>query len=402
MLITHKFRLYPGRKEEARLLETKELCRQMYNKLLFELNEQKVIDKSMIQGTIPEIKICEPRFKRVHSKTLQYENYRLFSNLSALAKTKGKRKVGRLRYKGKGWFKSFTYNQTGFKLIKDNTKLHLSKIGDIKIKCHRHILGKIKQIIIKREASGKWYANLCEERKVTIPKKTKISKVVGIDVGLIDLTFDSDNTNIPNPRILKSQEAKLKKLHRQLSKKKKGSLNRYKSKQKLAVAYEKLGRCRIDRDHKISRYYVDNYDAIGMEDLVVSNMVQNKHLSKSISDVSWGRLRQFITYKAENAGKYAVTVNSRGTSQRCSNCGITVPKGLHQRQHQCSNCGLDINRDYNSALEIRKLTINKLRQELPEVTLVEIPLSGNQNVFDSRYVSMKQEATSLNFGETKC
>jgi len=402
MQITHKFRLYPSKEEEARLMETKELCRQMYNKLLFELNEQKVIDKSMIQGVIPEIKICEPKFKNAHSKTLQYENYRLFSNLSTLAKTKGKRKVGRLRYKGKGWFKSFTYNQSGFKLINNNTKLHLSKIGDIKIKCHRQILGKIKQIIIKREFSGKWYANICEEINVTIPKVKKVKKVIGIDFGLIDTTFDSDNNNIPNPRTLRHHERNLKKLHRQLSKKKKGSLNRYKSKKKLEVAYEKLYNCRRDRDHKISRYYVNNYDAIGMEDLVVSNMIQNKHLSKSISDVSLGRIRQFIIYKAENAGKYVMIVNAKGTSQRCSSCSTTVPKKLSQRQHQCPNCGLDINRDYNSALEIRKLTINKLRQELPEDTLVEIPLSGDQTVFDSSYVSTKQEATSLTFGETKC
>jgi len=400
MQITHKFRLYPSKGEENKLLETKELCRQMYNKLLFELNEQKVIDKAQIQGIIPDIKICEPKFKQAYSKTLQYESYRLFSNLRGLAKTKGKRKIGRLRYKGKKWFKTFTYNQKGFKLIDNNKKLHLSKIGDIKIKCHREIRGEIKQITIKKEASGKWYANICEELRVTIPKVRKIKKVVGIDLGLIDTTFDSDNNNIPNSKIIKDHEKKIKKLHRQLSKKKKGSINRLLQKQKLAIAYEKLQRCRIDRDHKISRYYVNNYDAIGMEDLIVSNMIKNKRLSKSISDVSWGRIRQYIAYKAENAGKHLVIVNAKGTSQRCSNCGAEVKKTLSQRQHKCK-CGLDINRDYNSALEIKKLCLQKLRQELPEDTLVEMPLMGNQLV-DSSNVSVKQEAISSTFGEIKC
>lgn len=135
------------------------------------MNNQKEIDKSQIRGIIPDIKICEPKFKNLHSKAMQYECYRLFSNLRALAKTKGKRKVGRLRFKGKGWFKTFSYNQSGFKLIqtgKRHQTLWLSKIGNIPIRCHRNIKGKIKQITIKKEASGKWFASVIEERKVTI------------------------------------------------------------------------------------------------------------------------------------------------------------------------------------------------------------------------------------------
>jgi len=122
-MLTHKFRLYPSKKHEEMLLHTLDLCRQTYNILLGELNEQKVIDRAIIQGTIPDIKICEPKFKNVYSKTLQYECYRLFSNLKALSQTKKKgNKVGGLRFKGKGWFKTFTYNQSGFKLIKTDKK----------------------------------------------------------------------------------------------------------------------------------------------------------------------------------------------------------------------------------------------------------------------------------------
>ena len=99
-------------------METLDLCRQTYNFLLQELNEQKVIDKSQIQGIIPDLKICEPKFNKLYSKTMQYECYRLFSNLRSLSKSKEKRnKVGSLRFKGKNWFKTFTYNQSGFKLI---------------------------------------------------------------------------------------------------------------------------------------------------------------------------------------------------------------------------------------------------------------------------------------------
>ncbi|MBL7148028.1 MAG: helix-turn-helix domain-containing protein, partial [Nanoarchaeota archaeon] len=142
MQITHKFRLYLNKQTEVKMLKTLDLCRKTYNILLAELNNQKVIDRAMIQAMLPDMKICEPKFKQVYSKTLQYECYRLFSNLRALAKSKEKRKVGRLRFKSKGWFKTFTYNQSGFKLIKTGKRcqtLHLSKIGNIPIRCHRNI-----------------------------------------------------------------------------------------------------------------------------------------------------------------------------------------------------------------------------------------------------------------------
>ncbi|MCG2717260.1 MAG: helix-turn-helix domain-containing protein, partial [Nanoarchaeota archaeon] len=117
VVIAHKFRLYPSREVEKKMFKTLNLCRQTYNILLNQLNCQKVIDKSQIQGVIPDIKICEPKFKKLYSKTMQYECYRLFSNLSSLAKSKSKRKVGRLRFKSRSRFKTFVYNQSGFKLV---------------------------------------------------------------------------------------------------------------------------------------------------------------------------------------------------------------------------------------------------------------------------------------------
>ena len=72
-MLSYKFRLYPNKETENKLLGGLELCRQTYNLLLGELNEQKIIDKAQIQGIIPDIKICEPRFKSLHSKAMQYE-----------------------------------------------------------------------------------------------------------------------------------------------------------------------------------------------------------------------------------------------------------------------------------------------------------------------------------------
>ncbi|MBU1204608.1 MAG: transposase [Nanoarchaeota archaeon] len=391
MQITHKFRLYPNKQQEENLFETLNLCRQTYNDLLAEFSSWDNISKYELQSVIPNLKICDSRLKKVYSKTLQYENYRLFSNLISLSKRKKKgHKVGRLRFKGKRWFKTFTYNQSGFELINTGKRLqtlHLSKIGNIPIRCHRNIKGTIKQVTVKHMQSGKWFASVTEERKQEI-KQQPINKIIGIDLGLTNTVYDSDGNKIVNPRHLKKKAIKLAHLQRRMSKKKKRSSNRNRWRIRLARQYEKLVNSREDFLHKLSRYYVDNYDAIAMEDMPIPNMIHNHKLSKSILDSCWGKLRQYISYKAEWAGKLYMPVDYKGTTQRCSQCGKLVPKELQEREHKCSNCGFEVPRDYNSALEIKRLCLQKIRQELPESTLVEMESISHQG----QILSLKQEA----------
>ena len=157
----------------------------------------------------------------------------------------------------------------------------------------------------------------------------------------------------------------------------------------MARQYERLANIRDDFLHKTSRYYVDNYDAIGYEDMPINSMVKGLY-SKSILDASWGKLRRYMSYKAESAGKICVPVDYRGTTQRCSDCHNTVKKEIWQRAHQCPFCGINIPRDYNSAIEIMNLTIIKIRQELPELTLVETEGYSPKG----QCLSMNQEAVS--------
>jgi putative transposase len=150
--------------------------------------------------------------KQVYSKVLQHEVYRLFSNLRALAQLKKKgKKVGRLRFKGKGWFKTFTYNQSGFELRKTGKRLdrlRLSKIGDVPIRIRREIGGNIKQIVIKRCNSGKWCAWGSVESE-NGPEQKPIQKAVGLDVGLEHFLTDSDGKQIENPHHLKKNSKEI-------------------------------------------------------------------------------------------------------------------------------------------------------------------------------------------------
>ena len=320
--LTYRFRLYPKPEHEERLLQTLEICRQTYNHFLAQLNKnEKIPSRLELQAQLPKLKQEKPELNRVYSKVLQMVLYQLYSNLKALSQLKRNgKKVGRLRFKGKGWFKTFVYNQSGFKLIKTGKRLdllHLSKIGDIPIRVHRPVKGKVKQVIIKRHNSGKWYACLCVEKEVNIVQREP-KRVVGIDVGIKYFLTDSDGRQIENPRFYERTLERIRILHRNLSRKKRGSKNREKARVKLARAYEKLVNQRNDFLHKLSRFYVNNYDMICVENLNIMNMVRNHKLAGKILDASWGKFLRLLEYKAARAGVRVVKVNPRGTSEGLS------------------------------------------------------------------------------------
>jgi len=376
----YKFRIYPNKEQTEKLDFALDTCRQAYNILLGELNDQVVIDRNMIQATLPDLKICEPRFKEVYSKTLQYECYRLFSNLSALRVLKqNKKKVGRLRFKGKGWFKTINYNQSGFSLDSENKKLQLSKIGDIKIKLHREVEGNIKQITIKKFID-KWYATIITDAVL----KTKCGdKIIGIDLGINNYLVNSDGNKTANPNILNKYKSELRIKQKKLSKKKKGSNNRKKARKSVAKLYEKITNVRRDFLHKLTTKLVKENKFIAMEKLDIKKMSQQKHFNaRNMLDCSWGEFDNLLNYKAENAGCLVVKVNPKNTSKICSKCGSIQDMPLYKRTYECANCGFVLDRDHNSAINI----LNKLSGQ--ELSCVE----NNPSVPLVQGLSMKQEA----------
>ncbi|MEM0172174.1 MAG: transposase [Thermoproteota archaeon] len=322
MQITYKFRLYPNKEKEEKLLETLELCRQTYNYFLAQWNgNSKVPSRIKLQSQLPKLKKEKPELNRVYSKVLQMVLYQLYSNLKALSQTKkNRKKIGRLRFKSKGWFKTFVYNQSGFKLMRTGKRLdllRLSKIGDIPIRVHRPVEGRIKQVIVKRHNSGKWFACVCVEKEVE-PIKKEPENAIGIDVGVKHFLTDSDGRQIENPRFYEKTIRRIRVLNHWLSRKKKGSKNYEKQRIKLAKAHERLINQRDDFLHKLSRFYVNNYDVICVENLDIKNMVRNHNLAQKILDASWGKFLQLLEYKAERAGVRVVKVNPRGTSEGLS------------------------------------------------------------------------------------
>ncbi len=379
-MMAYKFRLYPSKQQELALFRTFDLCRFTYNKLLEKMNKSKKIDRKEIQHSIIELKKKYPELQNVYSKTLQYECYRLFGNLRALAQLKRNGiKVGRLRFKGRGWFKTINYNQSGYELEQTGKrygKLKLSKMGDINIRCHRITSGAITQITIKKTA-GKWYAILITDE---IYKKQKGDGKIGLDFGVINFIADSNGNRIKSPLFLKKSLKKIAKTHRDLSKKKRGSRNRQKAKQRLGKLYEKVENQRNDFMHKLSTEIVSKNKLICIEGLDIKEMISKKKNRfwnmRNFLDCSWATFASMLKHKAESAGAEVIEVNPRDTSKICSSCGTMQEMPLSQRTYDC-DCGLKMDRDVNSAKNILAQGLGFVENETASSSMKQEAITSN-------------------------
>ncbi len=133
--------------------------------------------------------------------------------------------------------------------------------------------------------------------------------------------------------------------------------------------HENIVNRRNDFQHKLSTQYSKNNDVVFVEKLQLTNMIKNHRLAQSIMDASWSAFLQKLEYKC----KLLVEVPARNTTIDCSRCGNAVPKSLAIRIHRCDKCGLVLDRDHNASINILNKGLNKLPQEMREVTLVENP-----------------------------
>jgi len=394
----YKFRLYPNSDQEYRLQNNLAVCRWLYNKFV-EQAQKSFLSRNDMNYILTELKQSEPWLYNYYSKMLQMVSTQLEGSEKALIELNKKgHKTGTIKFARYNEYRTFTYNQSGYKLEKhgDQDLLYLSKIGYVEIRKHREILDNaiIKQIVITKSKSGKWHACItCDivESLFNIPK-ISFTKSVGIDVGIKSFVYDSDGCQTPNPLNLKKMLKPLARIQRKISRRKKGSNNRLKAILHLQRIHERIANRRKDFQHKLSTIYAQNNDVVFVEKLEKLNMVKNHKLARSIMDSSWGTFLQKLEYKC----KLLVEVPSRNTTIDCSRCGNKVPKSLAMRIHRCDKCNLVLDRDHNASINILKKGLkifnlsakadyHRLPQELREVTPVEISMR-----------SMKQEeATGL-------
>jgi putative transposase len=253
--------------------------------------------------------------------------------------------------------RSVEYKVTGWKLDLDGKHITFTDgcgIGRLRLIGTRDLATQprlaIGRVRIVRRADGYFvqFGVKCERRV----EHTPTGKQLGIDVGLKVYYTDSDGNSVENPRYYRKAEKRLKRLHRQVSRKTKGSANRKKARKQLAKASLKVQRQREDFARKQANALVTSRDLIAFEDLKIRNLVKNKHLAKSIHDAGWGN---FLTWVKAYGGMHdlpVIAVAPHFTSQACSGCGTKVKKSLSVRTHLCPSCGLVMDRDENAARNI--------------------------------------------------
>jgi len=358
MLKAYKYRLYPNREQRKAIGFTLERCHLLYNRLLGErIHAYKSEGKSVTYydqaNTLSERKRHIPTLKHVHSQVLQDVVRRLDKAFQAFfRRVKRGETPGFPRFRSATQYDSFTYPQGGYTI--SGNKIKLSKIGEVKIKLHRPIEGKIKTCTIIQKNSKCYVCLSCEVDSVPLPDS---AERVGVDLGVKTLAVTSDGEYFESPTYLRKSEKRLKRLQRSVSRKKKGSSRRKKAVCVLARLHERVANQRKDYAHKVSRRLVNRYGLIAFEELNVIGMIKNHKLAKSIADSGWSQLVTFTTYKAESAGRVVKQVDPRHTTQLCSNCSEIVKKALSVRVHRCETCGFVADRDENAAKNILQRAI---------------------------------------------
>nr|WP_276977918.1 transposase [Ferrimicrobium acidiphilum] len=380
MLTTYRFRLYPTETQEHLMSDTLETCRLLYNGLLD--------DRIQTKAAAFEQKRALTAFRHgnkflsvVHSQVLQDVVLRLDKAYGAFFAGLGRYP----KFKRRGRYNSFRYPQIGgFKIV--DGKLRLSKIGLIRARLHRPIEGLPKTCTIVRDID-QWYACISAETEPSKPVEPQNGRPVGVDLGVVNLATLSDGQVFENLRHLTDSIARIKSLQRRLSRKKKGSANRQKARVSLAKAWRKVRNQRLDATHKVSTSLASEYSTIIFEGLKISNMAKNHSLASAIMDACWGQLRRLTAYKAEGRGGRVTLVDPRGTSQKCSGCGVMVPKGLEERTHSCPDCGLVLDRDVNAARNILAAGLGQARAEGQPLLV--------QRRRISKFAPVKQEANAF-------
>jgi putative transposase len=351
----YKFRLCPNKEQRILINKSVGCARYIYNHFLAKAKENEYQTYTKYSKQLTQLKkelkwLKEPdKFSLQNAlKDLDRAFKNFFKGKYGFPKFKSKKNPKNSYRTNKFTRKSGTTNIE----IKDN-KIKLPKLGWIKFRKSKEVKGEIINVTVTRTNTDKYFISIAVKEE--IEELSKTDKQIGIDLGLKEFAIISDGEKIANPRVLKQYEKKITRLNRSLARKEKGSNNWYKTKKKLAKVHEKIANIRLDFLHKFSTKIIEENQLIAVETLKVKNMLKNSNLAKSISDVSWSKFIELLTYKAKWYGRDLIKIDTFfASSQLCNNCGYKNEKikDLNIRKWKCPECGEVHDRDINASINI--------------------------------------------------
>ena len=352
MLRAYKYRLYPTKSQEAAIQRSFGCARWVYNWALEKRNQEyaktgRTLSTYDLNKMLTLEKKENPWLREVSDWVLKESVahvgaafQRFFEGSANFPKFKSKHSSR----------KSCTFRR----MKVEGNRVNLTKIGSVKFKRHRELVGEVKSMTVSQNASGAYYISfLVEDGMKSVPKAAKPTCGVGIDVGLHDFCVLSTGEKIVNPKHMKDAKDKLAREQRKLSRKVKGSARYERQRKRVAKLSEHVANQRKDFQHKLSRRIVDENQVVAVEDLNVGGMLSNHKLAASIADAGWAQFVSMLEYKCE---WYGVDFLQCGTfdpsTKTCSVCGSRTQLRLKDRAWYCDMCGNVLDRDVNAAQNI--------------------------------------------------
>jgi len=377
MIRSYRYPLHPTKNQEATLTSWLLACGSLYNGALEEKKSSWAKLKKGVScyeqyRSLTIIRSQDPEFGAIPATILRSALKRLERSFDGFfRRVKSGEAPGYPRFRSQKRYDSFSLMGCFYsgvivdKARGSSAQVKIPKLGLVKFNQYRPHKGEVKDILVKREAD-RWFVIFQCDLGAAPKVAADLTKSVGIDLGLTHFaTLDSGET-IENPRFFKAGQDLLARRQRALGRKRRGSASMRRAKILVQRAHAHIKNQRLDHARKLAKSLFDRFDVVCYEDLSIQDMISGPprdgkpklNLAKSISDASWSITIHCLKCKAEEAGKIAVGVDPRGTTQRCSGCGEIVRKDLSMRIHDCPACGLIMDRDQNAGCNIKALGLS--------------------------------------------
>ncbi|MGY6773075.1 RNA-guided endonuclease InsQ/TnpB family protein [Gallibacterium sp. ZY190522] len=361
-----KFEIMPNGEQSRKIKQFCGCCRFVFNRALAWQNEQYEQDNSFkfsytkIANLLPQWKKELVWLKECHSQVLQQS----LKDLETAFKNFFQQRADFPKFKKKGVKESFRFPQ-GCKLEQQNSRIWLPKIGWVRYRNSREVIGEIKNVTVSQKC-GRFFVSIQTEFESQIPVHK--GGELGIDMGVARFATLSNGEFFEPLNAFKTYKGKLAKLQKRLKNKVKFSQNWQKLKAKIAKLHHKIANCRKDFLHKISTQISKNHAMIYIEDLQVANMSKSakgtaeQHgknvaaksgLNRAILDQSWFEFRRQLDYKTQWQGGFLVDVPPQNSSRTCPCCGHISKENRQTQAHfECQQCGYRENADVVGAMNV--------------------------------------------------
>ena len=354
--------MYPTDEQRAKFIQHIGACRFVYNNSLEQKinayqTDKKTLTRFDLNNALPQLKSDNDWLKEVNSQSLQQSNI----HLDNAFKNFFRERKGFPKFKSKkNPVQSFSVPQH-YKVDFEKNMVKLPKIGWVETVLHRTFEGILKTATVSTTSTDKFFISIIVDDETPIHENESFGHetTIGLDVGIKDFVTMSDGTKVANPKFLRTSLQRLKVLQQRYSKTKKGSKNREKAKQRVAIQHENIANQRKDFLHKLTTKLVRENQAIAVETLNVCGMMKNHCLAQAIGDVSWSEFFRQLEYKCEWHGKTMIKIGRFDPSSKmCSVCGaINQNLKLSDREWTCEKCNSTHDRDINAAINIKKFAL---------------------------------------------